>query len=207
MTDGYSPDRKGEGVSRDIYIPFSIAQKLFMEKKKLDFSGKTLAKLGIFTALSYVLTFFEFPIFPATPFLKLDFSNLFVLIGGFSLGTVHGVIILIVKETLCLIKSSTVVGQLANVIIGLCYALIPLLLYGGKKTFKRALIGLIIGSITMSLASLPVNRYINFPLYGAPDSAFLSLWGYVFAFNLIKAVALSILTIILYKKVKGLLNF
>jgi riboflavin transporter FmnP len=207
VTDGYSPDRKGEGVSRDIYIPFSIAQKFCMEKKKLDFSGKTLAKLGIFTALSYVLTFFEFPIFPATPFLKLDFSNLFVLIGGFSLGTVHGVIILVVKETLCLIKSSTVVGQLANVIIGLCYALIPLLLYGGKKTFKRALIGLIIGSITMSLASLPVNRYINFPLYGAPDSAFLSLWGYVFAFNLIKAISLSILTIILYKKVKGLLNF
>lgn len=178
-----------------------------MVKKKIDFSAKTLAKLGIFTALSFVLTFFEFPIFPPAPFLKLDFSNVFVLIGGFSLGTVHGVIILVVKEALCLLKTSTVVGQLANVIIGLCYALIPFLLYDGERTFKRALFGLILGSALMSLASLPVNRYINFPLYGAPDAMFLSLWGYVLVFNLIKAIVLSLLTLILYKRIKLLINF
>ena len=47
--------------------------------KKLEFNGKTIAKLGIFTALSFVLTYLEFPIFPAANFLKLDFSNVFVL--------------------------------------------------------------------------------------------------------------------------------
>ncbi len=178
-----------------------------MVKQKNDFSAKTIAKLGIFTALSFVLTFFEFPIFPATTFLKLDFSNVFVLIGGFSLGTVHGIVILVVKEALCLLKTSTVVGQLANVIIGLCYVLIPFLLYDKKRNFKRALLGLILGSVLMSLASLPVNRYINFPLYGAPDFMFLSLWGYVLFFNLIKSIVLSLLTLILYKRIKILINF
>ena len=178
-----------------------------MEKKKLDFGGKTLAKTGIFTALSFALTFFELPIFPAATFLKLDLSNVFVLIGGFSLGTVHGVIILVVKEALCLLKSSTIVGQLANVLIGLCYVLIPFLLYDNKRSLKRAVIGLVIGSILMSFISLLINRYINFPLYGAPDSAFLALWGYVLAFNLIKSTVLTVLTLLLYKRVKRLINF
>ncbi len=178
-----------------------------MERNKLEFNGKLVAKMGIFTALSFALTFFEFPIFPAAPFLKLDFSNVFVLIGGFSLGAVPGVIILFVKEALCLIKSSTVVGQLANVLIGLCFTLVPFILYQLKRSFPRVIIGLVIGVLLMSLISLPVNRYINFPLYGAPDSAFIGLWHFVLIFNLIKSVAISVITLILYKRVKGLLNF
>lgn len=178
-----------------------------MEKRKLEFNGKLIAKMGIFTALSFALTFIEFPIFPLAPFLKLDFSNVFVLIGGFSLGTIPGVIILIVKEALCLLKSSTVVGQLANVLIGLCFTLVPFILYDLKRTFKRVIIGLLIGVLLMSFISLPVNRYINFPLYGAPDSAFIGLWHFVLLFNLIKSVAVSLVTLLLYKRVKGLLNF
>ncbi len=178
-----------------------------MEKKKIEFNGKLIAKMGIFTALSFALTFIEFPIFPITPFLKLDFSNVFVLIGGFSLGTIPGVIILVVKESLCLLKSSTVVGQLANLIIGLCFTLVPFILYDLKRTFFRVIIGLLIGVLLMSSMSLVVNRYINFPLYGAPDSAFLSMWHFVLFFNLIKSVTISVITLLLYKRVKGLIKF
>ena len=178
-----------------------------MEKKRLVFNAKLIAKMGIFTALSFALTFLEFPIFPVAPFLKLDFSNVFVLIGGFSLGTIPGVIILLVKEALCLLKSSTLVGQLANVLIGLSFTLVPFICYGLKRNFKTAVISLIIGAFLMSGISLPVNRYINFPLYGAPDSAFISLWGFVLLFNVIKSVSTVILTLLLYKRVKKILNF
>ncbi len=37
------------------------------------FSAPRLAYMALFTALAYAVTFLEFPIFPATPFLKLDF--------------------------------------------------------------------------------------------------------------------------------------
>ncbi len=178
-----------------------------MKDKKLVFDAKLIAKMGIFTALSFALTFLEFPIFPVAPFLKLDFSNVFVLIGGFSLGTIPGIIILVVKEALCLLKSSTVVGQLANVLIGLSYILVPLVLYRYKRSFITAIIGLAIGSVLMSGISLPVNRYINFPLYGAPDKVFVSLWIFVFLFNLIKSFSTAIITVLLYKRVKKLLSF
>ena len=178
-----------------------------MKIKKIDFSTKAIAKMGIFSALSFVLTYLEFPIFVAVPFLKLDFSNLFVLIGGFSLGTIPGVIILIVKEALCLLKSTTVVGQLANLILGLSYVLLPFIVYEYKKSFKRAIYGLSLGCLLTSFISLLVNRYINFPLYGASDSMFLSVWGYILAFNAIKSIAITVVTLLLYKRVKSIINF
>ena len=174
---------------------------------KTIFTAKNVAKMGIFTALSFALTFFEFPIFPMAPFLKLDFSNVFVLIGGFSLGVIPGIIILIVKEALCLLKTTTVVGQLANVIIGLFYIVVPFVLYSKKRVFKSAILGLIIGTLLTSFISLFVNRYINFPLYGAPDSVFLQMWHIVLLFNLIKATLVSLITLVLYKRVKQIINF
>lgn len=187
-----------------------------MDRKKLQFNGKLIAKIGIFTALSFALTFLEFPIFPAAPFLKLDFSNVFVLIGGFSLGTVPGIIILIVKEALCLLKSSTVVGQLANVIIGLCYVLVPFILYKVKRTFPMAVVGMAVGVLLQSGTSLLVNYYVNYPLFlgsvpFVPNAQtiefFKQTWWAILSFNVIKAVSTAVITLILYKRVKGLLNF
>ena len=141
-----------------------------MNKQKQTFSAKLIAKISIFTALSFILTYVEIPMF--LPFLKLDFSNVFVLIGGFSLGTIPGIIILVVKEFLCLFKTTTMVGQLANVIMGLAFLIVPFVLYNKKRTLKTAILSLVIGTLLQGLASLPVNAFINFPLYGAPLSYF-----------------------------------
>ena len=180
-----------------------------MKKLKLDFNAKQIAKLGVFSALSFALTFFEFPIFPLVPYLKLDFSNVFVLIGGFSMGTIYGVIILVIKEALCLLKTTTVVGQLANLILGLCFTLVPFILYEYKRSFKRAVIGLIIGSILVSFISLLTNRFITFPLFMPKTfiEEFEKVWYLIILFNVIKAVLVSIITVIIYKRVKNLLNF
>lgn len=182
-----------------------------MDNKRLVFNSKTIAKMGIFTALSFILTYLEFPIFPATPFLKLDFSNVFVLIGGFSLGTIPGVIILTVKEALCLLKSTTVVGQLANLCIGLFYILVPLILYKYKRNFKTAIIGLVIGVLLQAVSSLIVNYFVNFPLYTGgmifvpneiTKSMFKDTWVFILLFNVIKSISTAIITLLLYKRVK-----
>ena len=174
-------------------------------EQKQNFNAKLIAKMGIFTAISFALTYVEIPMF--LPFLKLDFSNVFVLIGGFSLGTVPGIIILIMKEILCLLKTTTVVGQLANVIIGLSYLIVPFLLYDKKRSIEIAILGLVIGTIIQSIASLPVNAFINFPLYGADMAYFKDVWYFILAFNAIKGLSVSFLTLLLYKRVKVLLNF
>ena len=186
--------------------PFFLRFDMKKELKN-NFDGKKLAKIGIFTAISFVLTYIEFPLFPQAPFLKLDFSNVFVLIGGFSLGPVSGIIILIAKEALCLIKTSTVVGQLANLLIGFVYVIVPFILYLKKRTFSMAVVGLIIGSIIHTCVALLVNKYVNFPLYGLPRESYESLRVIILLFNFIKSVAVSVLTLVLYKRVKRIINF
>ena len=186
-----------------------------MRNNRLVFDSQLIAKMGIFTALSFVLTYAEFPIFPNVDFLKLDFSNVFVLIGGFSLGAIPGVIILTIKEALCLLKSTTLVGQLANLLIGLAYILVPLILYKYKRSFKTAVLGLLIGVVLQSSLSLLINYYVNYPLYisgviflttPATNAFFETTWVFILLFNVIKAVSTAVITLLLYKRVKKALK-
>ncbi len=171
----------------------------------MKFDAKIIAKIAIFTAIAYIISFIEFPLFPQATFLKLDFSNVFILIGGFALGPIPGVVILLVKEILCMITSqSYFVGQLANFLIGLSFILLPILVYKYKKGIKTVILTLSISSVLQVVVGVLVNRFINFPLYGLPVETFYSLFVLIIAFNLIKAVLISILTILLYKRIKKL---
>jgi len=179
------------------------------QKNKIS-TIKCIAGTGVFAALAYLISFLEFPIFPAAPFLKLDFSAVFVLLGGYAYGPIYGVIICAIKELLCfLTKSSTGgVGEIANFLVITSFVLLPTITYLFKKGIKMVLITLFFACIIQICVSLLVNRFINFPLYmgkGA-KSAFNSLWIYVFAFNAIKSVAISLVTILLYKRVSYIIK-
>ena len=57
------------------------------------------------------------------------------------------------------------VGELSNFLIG-CGLVIPAgLIYKANKTKKNALIGALVGSVTMALVSLPSNYFIVYPAY------------------------------------------
>ncbi len=172
------------------------------------FNAKNIAKIGVFTALSFVISFIEIPLFPAAPFLKLDFSNVFVLIGGFYLGPISGLIILAFKELLCFLlsNSSMGIGQLANILVGAVYIFIPTVAYRFKRSFKCVIISLLCAILFHIVAGLLVNKFITFPLYGLDNSVFNSLLYVIIAFNFIKAFSVGLITILLYKKTKKLLD-
>ena len=72
--------------------------------------------------------------------------------------------------------------------------------------FKR--ISLLGACVLASGVALLVNRFINFPLYeaflGMPaGEAFAAVWGLILAFNLIKTVSVSVLTLLLYKRLSN----
>ena len=50
---------------------------------KKRFSAKRVSLMAVFVALSFAVSLLDFPIFPATPFLKLDFGNTFILLIAF----------------------------------------------------------------------------------------------------------------------------
>ena len=180
------------------------------------FSTKKIAGMAIFTALAFICYCIipEIPIFPGTPadFLKLDFSNVFIMLAGFMYGPIPAFIITIVKEALHLPFGTTMgVGELANVIMTTSYVIFPSLIYKSKKGIRTVILSLVVACVLQIGFSLLVNRFINFPffiwLYKMPISApefFASLWWYVLLFNVIKSVSISVVTLVVYKRVKYL---
>lgn len=169
------------------------------------FSAPRLAYMALFTALAYAVTFLEFPIFPATPFLKLDFSNVFFLIEGFIFGPVEAIVSIGIKECLSLIDSQTAgVGELANFIMSAAYVIVPAIGYRFLKGRAWVSVFLVIACVVQVGVSGLVNRYINFPFYGAlfgfdGAATFKSTWQFVVLFNLIKSVSIGILVFLVYK--------
>lgn len=170
---------------------------------KRFFSAKRMAVMAVFVALSFVVSLFDFPIFPATPFLKLDFGNVFILLISFLLGPIEGVIVCGVKETLRIIGSSSGgVGEIANMLVTCAYILFPSIVYKYKKGIKTVAACLLFACFLGTGAALLTNRFITFPLYmGAGAAAvFKEAFLFIVLFNLVKTVSVSVLTLLLYKR-------
>jgi riboflavin transporter FmnP len=186
-------------------------------RRKNRFSSKRLALMAIFVALSYVVSILDFPIFPSAGFLQLDFGNVFIALISFLLGPVEGVIVCLLKESLrCFISSTACTGELANFLITSSFILLPSILYQRKKNFRTVAISLSIACVLAVGVALFVNRFISLPLYaialggtifGMPVEVFFAeYWGVMLAFNLIKTVSVSILTVLLYKRLSNFLK-
>lgn len=169
---------------------------------------RKIVGVALFSALAFVVSLLEFPIFPAASFLKLDFSAVFILLGGFMYGPIAGIIICAVKELIRFIMGSSTggIGEIANFLVITALVIIPTVVYRFKKGLPVVIITLLLGVLTMTAMAVISNRFIMFPLYmgdGAVN-AFNSLWYYIIFFNLIKGVAVSAIVFLLYKRVSWL---
>ncbi|MDE6613160.1 MAG: ECF transporter S component [Clostridia bacterium] len=183
------------------------------------FTATRIAYIAVFTALSFILRlpWFEFYIIPAVPFLKIDFSGVFALIAGLSLGPVAGIVVSVIKEFLYALSfTQTIgVGEVANIIIMLPYLLIPAIVYKKRKGIKTVLVALAIGCACQVVWSIPVNYLLTFPFYlnlymGTPWASgmeyYLSLWYWAVLFNFVKTVLLTAAVLILYKPLSRLIK-
>lgn len=173
------------------------------KNSKKPFSAKRIALMAVFVALSYAVSWIEIPI--VEPF-KLDFGNVFILLIAFLLGPIEGVIVCVLKEALRMIGSgSGGVGELANMLVTCSYILVPSVVYRFKKGLKWVVPCLIAGCLIATITALFANRFINFPLYMGDGAAvaFQKLFWVIVAFNLGKTVAVSLLTLLLYKRLSN----
>lgn len=136
-------------------------------QKNRYFTTSMIVKTAIFAALSFVFYMFPkitLPIFPV--FLELNFSDIPALIGGFVLGPATGVIIVAVKVVLKLPFSTTSgIGELADLIIGIAFVLPAAFMYKQKKSLVRAIAGLLAGAFASTLAAILANIIIIVPFY------------------------------------------
>lgn len=178
------------------------------ESKSL-FTAKKLALIAAFTALAFGASFLDFPIFPAAPFLKLDFSFAIMLIAAYMLGALSGEMTVIIFTLFRLPLSQTgMIGELANFIMAQFFVVIPSLIYERKRKFSVVAITLSAATVIISAVSLIINRYLLFPFYmqSGAEAFFADVWYLIVFFNLIKGSANAVITVLLYKRLKKILH-
>ena len=187
---------------------WGAGMRLWMEE---HFAPKRLALMGIFVALAFSVSLLSFPLFPGSPvfFLELDFGNVFILLISFLLGPVEGVIVTVLKELLRILAGSTGgVGELANMLMTSAYILLPSIVYQYRKGIKSVALTLGGACLIGTGVALLVNRFITFPLFLGEQGAVVFAQGFWFIvlFNLIKTVAIGVLTLLLYKRLSNFLK-
>lgn len=195
-------------------------------QKKLN--TRVIAQIGMLGAIAVVLMLFEIPLPFAPSFYEIDFSEVPVLIGCFSMGPMAGTLIELIKIilNLCINGSVTAgVGEAANFVIGCALVLPAAFVYKKRKTKKGAIVGLVTGTLFMTIFGCFINAYVMLPTYakafGMPIEALVEMGTAVNAnitdlltfvmfavapFNLLKGVLVSIIVLLIYKKISPILK-
>lgn len=128
-------------------------------------------------AIAFVVMKFEFPIMPGVSFLKMDFSDVVVVITTFIFGVGGGVAVAAIKCLLSLIFAGfalpSLVGELAAFLASMAFALPFYFLAGSvkeedRKSLKGYLLpalGLLLGVLSLTLVMALTNQFLLTPVY------------------------------------------
>lgn len=178
---------------------------------------------GLFGAIAFVLMFFSFGIPVISPFAEFDLSALPELIGGYVLGPLGAVYIILIKLLLKLLfqgTNSMFTGEVQNLILSLSYVLPSIFFYRRHRTKKGAVIGLCVGSLISIVMAVITSLYLIFPayiaLYGMNWDGIIEMCAAtnpmikniptfvafsVIPFNVISRLASSVIAMLVYKKI------
>ena len=189
---------------------------------------RTMAQLGMLSAIATVLMLFEIPLPFAPSFYEIDFSEVPILIGSFAMGPLAGAAIEFIKILLNFAINGTLtagVGEIANFLIG-CSLVVPAaMIYRKKHTRNGALLGMVTGTVFMTVVGCFMNAYILLPAYakafGMPLDALVGMGTAVNKhitdiktfvilavgpFNLLKGTLVSLIVFLVYKKISPILK-
>ena len=206
-----------------LFLLAKLAEKLLPGHRTVS-PAKRVSIIGICSALAAVLHMLDFPLlFLAPEFYKLDFSELPVLLCGFFLGPSASVACEGVKILLKLIlkgTSTAFVGDFANFFVGCSFVLPATIWYQTHRNKHSAIMGLILGTLVMTTVGTAFNAVYLLPkfsqLFGLEMETIIAMGAAVNAnvtnvatfvvicvapLNLVKGGVVSLLTMLLYKRV------
>lgn len=193
--------------------------------KKNNVKIRTIAVIGIMSAIAVVLQFLEFPIPLMPSFIKFDFSDLPGLITAFAFGPIAGILVSLLKNVIhLLVTQSGGVGELANFIIAAFFTGTAGLIYKFNRSRKGALIASLCGSLTSAVAGIAANYFIIYPIYykiAMPEEAILGMYQSILPsvdsilksllifnlpFTFVKGLIISCICFLIYKKLSPVLK-
>lgn len=205
-----------------LYLAGKLAER-FLPKLRKASPARQISIVGICSAIAAVLHMLDFPLlFLAPDFYKLDFSELPVLLAGFYLGPSAAVLCEGVKIVLKLLvkgTSTAFVGDFANFVVGCSLVLPATIWYHAHKGKWHAVLGLTIGTLCLTIFGSAFNAFYLLPKFSQlflPMDKIIAMGSAVNSnvnsvttlvlfcvtpLNLIKGVSVSVLTLLLYKRI------
>jgi len=171
--------------------------------------SKIITSVGLLVALSIIAGYFiHFPILPQAPFLLYDPGSVFLLIGSFKLGPKTGLIMCFITAVLFALITGQggPYGALMNFIATGTLVFVSSQIYLLYHTKKGAILGIILGTLAMTLIMIPANLIIT-PIYLGVNREIVvkMLIPAIIPFNLLKGIISGFLTFVLYKRLYPLI--
>ena len=215
-------------VFAGLFLVAWLFERILVKNRKKFSDTHYIAYTAIFSTMAAVLMLLEIPLFFAPGFYKLDLSELPVMICTFYLGPVAGVVSEFIKVFLKLIfkgTSTAFVGDFANFAVGCTFVLPASILYHAKPSRKSALLGMVVGTLVMTVFGSAFNALYLIPKFaqlfhmelekivgmgtavnGHITSVYTLVLYAVVPFNLLKGILVSALTFLLYKRISPLMH-
>ncbi|MBQ7817340.1 MAG: ECF transporter S component [Oscillospiraceae bacterium] len=213
-----------------LYLVARLSERYLLPSKRKITTARRVSIIGICAAIATVLHILDFPLlFLAPEFYKLDFSEIPVLMCGFYLGPSATVACEGVKILLKLLLKGTTtafVGDFANFAVGCSLVLPAAIIYHIRKTKKTAIIGLVVGTVILAVFGSAFNAVYLLPkfsqLFGLPLDSIIAMGSKingnvnsittfvalcVAPLNLLKGAVVSVLTLLLYKRIAKVFSF
>jgi riboflavin transporter FmnP len=194
--------------------------------KNLHTNLTYITRIAILASAAAILMVLELPVIFMPGFLKLDFSEIPAIIGAFALGPLAGCLIVLLKNLIHVSSTQTAgIGEMANFLVGTFLVVPAAFIYKVRKNRTGAVAALTVGTLSMTVAAAVLNYWVLIPLYQLalkfPPEAIVNMGRaanplivdlktfIVFAivpFNLFKGIVVSVITMMVYKKVSPVLH-
>lgn len=216
------------GITIVCVVIFFFIYKIFYKNKRITVKFITRsAVIAAFSTILYCVPALKFPL-PIFPnFLEIHFDEVPLLIAGFAYGPWSAIFALAIKTIVKFPMSNTMfVGELADFLYSLAFIIPSAIYYKNHRKFKGAIVSLSIGTIFQLFVSAFFTTFVMLDFYmavmGLPKAAIMGSikaaginissldWPFLLyvslPFNALKDAMVIVITILLYKRMRILLE-
>ena len=159
--------------------------------------------MAMLCALAFVaVVAIRIPIIPMLPFLQYEPKDIIILTGGFLFGPMSAALISVIVSFIEMftISGTGIIGLIMNILSTVAFVCPAAYLYKKQHSLWGAFLGMVAGTLLMTLVMVLWN-YLITPIYmGYPREAVVKLLLPAFVpFNLLKGGINTALTLLIYK--------
>ncbi|WP_225423040.1 ECF transporter S component [Secundilactobacillus malefermentans] len=143
-----------------------------MERSQSHYSIRQVAEMSLFAGISFVLMYISFPIIPFAPWMKIDFSDIPILLGAVIFGPLGGVLIAAIKGFLYWLLTGVDVINLIGILasfaasVGFLLPIAAVLKHMQHASLSKKMpIAIISGTVVLTVVMALANLFVLLPVY------------------------------------------